>query len=99
MFPCRTTCKPIVNVFLQREKMTIDRTIEDERRPELYLRKNLAEAAAELMDYDAEGGEFDTDELERRLEEELLPKYSSKPQEDDTVSYTTDVSRKSDLLY
>ncbi len=89
---------PVVDVFLQREKVTIDRTIEDERRPELYLRKNLAEAAAELMDYDAEGG-FDTDELERRLEEELLPKYSSNPQEDDTISYTTDVTRKSDLLY
>ena len=78
--------------------MTIDRTIEDERRPELYLRKNLAEAAVELMDYDAEG-DFDTDELERRLEEELLPRYGPKPPEPDTISYTSHVSGHSDLLY
>ncbi|KAI0224271.1 hypothetical protein LSAT2_024716 [Lamellibrachia satsuma] len=83
---------------MQREKMTIDRTIEDERRPELYLRKNLAEAAVELMDYDAEG-DFDTDELERRLEEELLPRYGPKPPEPDTISYTSHVSGHSDLLY
>ena len=104
----------------ERERVKIERRIEDQKQlpeqAEFEFSMSgdiMGNGYAEGMDYD--DGDFDTEELERRLERRMRPvgdsgmrleempggrgQYLMKNPEPDTISYISQASEHSDLLY
>lgn len=82
----------------------IDRQVEDERRPDLAAaQKRIDDVDLGTGEFDyvqgAEAKEFDPDDLDRTLEDELLPARSHKSPEPDTISYMSAASEVQDILY
>ena len=78
----------------QRERMRIDRKVEEERRPELY-----AGPDGKMVDDQLDGDDYDTEELDRKLEETLVNNYKSRHMESDTMSFVSAASETHDMLY
>jgi hypothetical protein len=74
--------------------MRIDRKVEEERRPELY-----AGPDGKMVDDELNDADFDTDALDRKLEDTLVNNYKSKKVESDTMSFVSAASETHDMLY
>ena len=78
----------------KRENIRIDRKVEEKRRPEV-------QAEADMLDLDMADDvdlEFDTDDLERQLEDQLIA-HAMRAPEPDTISYLSAASESASILY
>jgi len=76
------------------EYTRIDRQVDEERRPDLY-----AGTDGKIGDDELEMQGFDPEELDRKVEENLVNSYTSKKLEPDTMSYMSAASETHDMLY
>lgn len=77
----------------KRENIRIDRRVEEQRMPEMRARHELPTLEDEEDEF-----EFDTDDLDRRLEEQMIA-YSMRTPEPDTISFMSAASENHHMLY